>query len=130
MVEALIAAYKASSLEQGNEDSEESSKKIWRSLKGYVFSRISHMRQLSAHLFLGDQLIRNFWKQDDFDAVIPKLHSATNPVLHDQLKEYQRRAETESQASHDATAGPEMCGKCAELPNKAHAAEVSFVGYA
>jgi hypothetical protein len=123
MVEALIASYGAS-LE------EESGKKIWKSLKGFVFSRICHMRQLSAHLFLGDQLIRTFWKKDAFDKVIPQLPqncSMANSVLHNQLKKYQQRAEKESQISHDATAEPEICGKCAELPSKAHRTEVSFV---
>lgn len=110
--------------EDDNEASEDHKKR-----RGYMLSRISHMRQLSAHLFLGDQLIRTFWKKEAFDQVIPQLPqsgSMTNSVLLNQLKKYQRKAEDESQTSVKAPMGPQMCGSCDELPTKPHMTAVSF----
>lgn len=107
-----------------NEVSEDHKKR-----RGYMLSRISYSRQLSAHLFLGDQLIRTLWKKEAFDKVIPQLPqsgSMTNSVLLNQLKKYQRKAEDESQASIDAPTGPQMCGNCDELPTKPHTTAVSF----
>ncbi|KAK1825689.1 SNF2 family N-terminal domain-containing protein [Podospora conica] len=103
------------------DDDDDDGKKKWTDLKGFVFSRISHMRQLSAHLFLGDQLIRTFWKKEAFDKVIPKLPqdgSMTNSVLLGQLEKYRRKVEEESLDNNGAISGPQLCGKCSEHPTK------------
>ena len=93
---------------------------INRKRRGYMLSNNGSRRQISAHPFLADQLIRTFWDKEAFDTVIPQLSrdgSMTSQVLLEKLQEYRKQiGDREGPLELES---PNYCDKCAELPNDA-----------
>lgn len=115
----------------------------------FYFALLSYLRQMTAHIFLGDRLFRGYWSAENFEAAIDRLTEGgqeTTPVLLEHLKNcchrllgkdgslgpppksLSKRARTMfgKLETLDAERGEKglICPFCGELPDEPHAGQV------